>query len=279
MSNLSYCAQQVRRQDNERFLCALFAPPPRRESLFALYAFNLELAAIPGKVSEPLLGRMRFQWWREALDGAAGGAPVHHQVIAPLIRAINETGVDKSALHRLIDARAIELDETPTADLAALGAYAAGTAGLLAEMTLDILGVADAAAREAARHVGQAVAGVDILRAVPTHAARRHLYLPVESVKAAGLEAESVFGGRAPGALRRVVAEVADWAARHLNAARLNRGNIPPEALPALLPAVLVDMHLNRLRRRNFDPFDPRLRRPAPWLVIRLWRCARQNRF
>lgn len=279
MPNLSYCAQQVRQQDNDRFLCVQFAPPERREALCALYAFNLELAAIPGKVTEPLLGRMRFQWWREAVDGAVDGAAVHHQVIGPLIEAIKETGLDKAALHRLIDARATDLEEAPIADLAALSAYAAGTAGALGEMTLNILGVDDPAAREASRHVGQAVAGISILQALPVHAVKRHLYLPVDSMVVAGLNADAVFGGRPSIAIRQVVAEVADWATRHLNAARLNRGRIPQDALPALLPAVLADLHLKRLKQRDFDPFDPRLQRPIPWRVIRLWQRARKNRF
>ena len=279
MPSLSYCAQQVRQQDNDRFLCVQFAPPARREALCALYAFNLELSAIPGKVTEPLLGRMRFQWWREALDGALDGASIHHQVIDPLTAAIKETGLDKATLHRLIDTRTTDLEEAPIADLAALGAYAAGTAGALAEMTLNILGVDDPAAREAARHVGQAITGVGILRALPAQAMRRHLYLPADSMKAAGLKADAVFSGAPPAAIRQVVAEVADWATRHLNAARLNRGSIPQDALPALLPAVLADLQLNRLRRLDFDPFDRRLQRPTPWRIVRLWQQARQNRF
>ena len=42
---LSSCAQQVRRDDPDRFLTALFAPAEAREDLFALYAFNDERMA------------------------------------------------------------------------------------------------------------------------------------------------------------------------------------------------------------------------------------------
>lgn len=277
MPDLSYCAQQVRRHDNDRFLCILFAPPDRREALYALHAFDLELAAIPAKITESLLGRMRFQWWHEALEGALAGTPIHHQVIGPLVRAIDETGLDKAALHRLIDARAVDLDETPIADLGALGTYATATDGALGEMTLDILGVGDTAAREAARHVGRAVAGVGILRSLAV--ARGHRLLPVASMKAAGLAADTALDGAAAPAVRRLVAELADWATRHLDIARMKRGDIPREALPALLPAVLADLHLRRLRQRSFDPFDPRLARLGARRVILLWWRARQNRF
>ena len=64
---LSYCAQEVRRHDRARYLSSLFAPDERREDLFALYAFNLEVAKTAEVVSEPMLGQIRLQWWREAI--------------------------------------------------------------------------------------------------------------------------------------------------------------------------------------------------------------------
>ena len=279
MPDLSFCAQQVRRQDNDRFLCALFAPAPRREGLFALYAFNLELASIADKVSEPLLGRMRFQWWREAVDGDANGNAAGHQVAGPLARTVAESGLSTASLLALIDARERDLDDRPIPDQAAFAAYAADTAGALAEMSLDVLGIAEAAAHEAAHHVGLAWAGLGILRSLPFHAARRRLYLPAESLEAAGSTAQEIFSGKASPALRRVVAEVAEWSRHHLNAARMNRGRVPAAALPALLPAVLAEIHLERLRRADFNPFDRDLARPAPWRVARLWMHARRGRF
>lgn len=281
MPDLSSCAQQVRRQDNDRFLCGLFAPAERREALFALYAFNLELASIPDKVGEPLLGRMRLQWWREAVDGGLDdpvAGPIHG-IIGPLAQAVAETGLTTAALQRLIDAREQDLEERPIPDRATFTDYAAGTAGALADMTLDVLDVVDPPAREAARHVGLAWAGLGILRAIPFHAARRRLYLPADSMKAAGLSADEVFAGRPSPALRRVVTEMAEWSRRHLNAARMKRGDVPRAALPALLPAVLADIHLGRLRRAGFDPFDHGIVRPAPWRVVRLWLQARRCRF
>jgi NADH dehydrogenase [ubiquinone] 1 alpha subcomplex assembly factor 6 len=65
---LSYCAQQLRRLDPDRYLTALFAPDRRREGLFALYAFNLEVARAREAVREPMMGLIRLQWWRDALE-------------------------------------------------------------------------------------------------------------------------------------------------------------------------------------------------------------------
>ena len=64
---LSYCGQEVRKYDKDRFLTALFAPADRREALFALYAFNLEIAKTREVVTEPVLGQIRLQWWYDAI--------------------------------------------------------------------------------------------------------------------------------------------------------------------------------------------------------------------
>ncbi len=66
-AELSACGRIVRENDPDRFFCTLFAPPAKREALFALYAFNHELARVAESVSEPMLGEIRLQWWREAL--------------------------------------------------------------------------------------------------------------------------------------------------------------------------------------------------------------------
>ncbi|MCW5749333.1 MAG: squalene/phytoene synthase family protein, partial [Alphaproteobacteria bacterium] len=55
------CGQQVRAADRERFLCSLFAAEPARGDLWALLAFNVEIARTRETVSAPPLGEIRLQ--------------------------------------------------------------------------------------------------------------------------------------------------------------------------------------------------------------------------
>src|SRR3546814_15149921 len=78
-----YCAAEVRRQDPDRWLTALFAPDARRPALLALYAFNAEIARAREAVSQPMIGQIRLQWWREDWEGMeAGGVRAHPVVLA-----------------------------------------------------------------------------------------------------------------------------------------------------------------------------------------------------
>ena len=119
---LSYCAAEVRRADYDRFLAALFAPAPAREGLFALYAFNHEVAKVRETVSEPMLGQIRLQWWREAIDGLYAGKARAHPVVEALARdaRVREGGLSRAHFDRLIDAREFDLAGRAPATLAEL---------------------------------------------------------------------------------------------------------------------------------------------------------------
>src|SRR6516164_4077804 len=113
---LSAVAALVRRHDRDRFQTALFAPAGRREALFALYAFNYEIARVRETVREPMLGRIRLQWWREVIEAAYDGKPTRKHVVAePLTAAIREHGLTHGEFDRLIDARELDLEDTPPA--------------------------------------------------------------------------------------------------------------------------------------------------------------------
>src|SRR5499427_171057 len=103
---LSQVAALVRRHDRDRYQTALFAPAARREALFALYAFNYEIARVRETVTQPMLGQIRLQWWREVLDAAYAGAPSRpHPVVIPMTAAIRDFGLTRGHFDRLIDAR------------------------------------------------------------------------------------------------------------------------------------------------------------------------------
>ncbi|RMD61849.1 MAG: squalene/phytoene synthase family protein [Alphaproteobacteria bacterium] len=278
-SSLPYCADQVRRHDHDRYLTGLFAPAQRREALFALYAFNIEVAKTAEIVREPMLGHIRLQWWREAVaDIYAGRRPSAHPVLAPLTEAVTSHGLSRAHFDRLLDTREFDLDGTPPPTLAALEAYAAGVSASLMHLALEILGVRDEESHTAGHDVGIAWALIGLIRAVPFHARQRRLYLPCELSDAAGLRIADVFELRAPAALGPVAEAIAARAAMHLSDARARRRQVDPAARPALLAATLADSHLATLRRAGYDPFAPAVQQRAPGRIWRLiWAHLRRR--
>jgi 15-cis-phytoene synthase len=169
----------------------------------------------------------------------------------------------------LIEARRFDLYNEPMVTIAQLEDYAIDTSSALFDMAAQVLG-ADAAA--AARPAGIAYAMTGLLAALPKHALRRQLYLPLQLLERHGLDPEDVFGAHSSEPLKTAVAELRSLARRHLDAAAAILRGLPRQALPAFLPIALVRPSLDRLERS--DIFAPSILAPwrRQWLM---WRAAR----
>jgi phytoene synthase len=143
-----YVLDEVRTSDRDRFLAALFAPEPQRGGLLALLAFDHELARTRTVTREPMLARIRLEWWRQAVAEAAGtDKPRAQPIVESLSETVRRHGLPPQRMLDLIDAREEEID-------GALDVVAAGHA--LADLQLGVLGVTDEPTRQAARAVGAA---------------------------------------------------------------------------------------------------------------------------
>jgi phytoene/squalene synthetase len=143
-----YVLDLVRGADRDRFLAALFAPEPARTGLLALLAFDHELARTRTVTREPMLARIRLEWWREAVAEAAGsGAPRAQPIVESLSEIVRRHGIAVEELRALIDAREEEIDGP-------LDVMRAGHA--LADLELQVLGATDPASQQAAHAVAAA---------------------------------------------------------------------------------------------------------------------------
>ena len=268
---MSDCAQEVRRDDYDRYLTCLFAPTARRESLFALHAFNLELAKTAEVASEAMIGHIRLQWWRESLDGIFQSRPRRHYVVEALARAVGAHGLPQGGLLALIDAREVDLEEQAPASLSALEDYAAGTSGQLTRLSLSVLGVDQADALGAGSALGTAWALLGLCRAVPFHAAQGRIFMPRDLSDAEGLDPAELLQGRSSPALCRVVAVVAERARAVLGAAaKQYRPALPRKAGAPFLLGPLARGYMKTLTAAGHDPFDPRVQQRMPGAAWRL---------
>src|SRR5579872_3768761 len=130
----------VRAADPDRYFSALFAPAPVRPLLFALYAFNAEVARVAETVREPMLGAIRLEWWRETAEGAAKGTPRNHDVARGLAALFATGRVDLRDFESLIAVRAFDSSPDRFADFAALESYLDATGGMLMRLAVRLLG-------------------------------------------------------------------------------------------------------------------------------------------
>jgi NADH dehydrogenase [ubiquinone] 1 alpha subcomplex assembly factor 6 len=254
LSPLSANGMTVRRYDRDRFITSLFAPADHREDLFALYAFNIEIARIRETVREPILGQIRLQWWRDNLDQIMNGRTVGRPVADSLAELLKRRPLPRDRFDRLLDARERDMQEAPPADLDELALYVADSAGGLCALAAQLLGGGDEPTQAAAREVGQAWGLLGLLRAHSYHIKQRRLFLPMSLLAESRLDSEELLSGASPPA--DLAMQLAALVTEHLLAARRLRRQVRKSALPALLPARLADFYLKSLRRAGYDLVD-----------------------
>ena len=269
---LSYCAEEVRRNDRDRFLTALFAPTHLREHLYTLYAFNIEISKTREVVNEAMLGAIRLQWWREAIHAIYDESPVRkHAVVTALKSTIETCSLDRESFERLIDGRNLDLEDTPPCNLSDLLEYADATSGSMVLLALQVLGVnIDGEIKRIALEVGRAWAIVGTIRSMPYQLQRGRFMLPDELVENYGVERRGVLDLKSSSELAAAIGALSFEANKHLANARSNRRSVPRTAIAALLPAVLADIYLKRLRRAQNNIFDQRLAETPGIAAIRL---------
>ena len=263
----------ARSGDPDRALAALFAPRDVRGDLLALYAFNVELARIAEQVTEPELGAIRLQWWREAIARGSAEGIVGHPVADALREVRQHRGLPSERIEGLLDARNFDIATRLMPDWSALETYLHDTAGALFALAATCAGVPRALLEPAASHAGLAYGLTGLMRALPVHAARGLVVLPADMLRRHGTLPEAVLAGRTEPGLHELLMELRGTARTALGEARRHIAKLDRRGQVAFLPLSLVEPYLAALERKVHDPLreiadiNPlaRLRRLATW--------------
>ncbi len=262
--SLTYTADLVKRYDRDRFLTALFAPADGRERLLTLYAFNVEIARIRETVTEPIIGQMRLQWWRDVLNAISEGEgpPKGHPVAEPLADLIESHSLPLDPFMAVLEVREQDLSEDPPSKLNDLVA----------------LGVSDDQSLRTAEDIATAWSLIGVSRAARFQALAGRGVLPRESMEKQGLAIQDLQNPESAQSSAIVISEVCDAARDHLAAARQKRNTVDLTGLPVFLLATLADSYLNGLKRAKYQIHDLRVIRQRP-AVARLWWNNWRKRF
>jgi len=267
-----HCEALVRAADKDRFLAALFAPADRRGALYALYAFNVEIARVRDAIREPMAGEIRLQWWRDVLNGERAGEGAANPVAAALLDTIARFALPTGPLLGLIDAHAFDLYDDPIATFDVLVGYLRQTSGTVFDLAASICGGSAGPESERAAVPYGIVA---LLRAFARHASRRQLFVPVMFLDG-GTTPEQIFAGRSLPAIADVLRLMRAIARRHFEVFEAELAHVPAVAMPALLPVALVPGYLAAMERKDYDPFTSVVEVPQWRRQWTLWRAARR---
>lgn len=261
-SNTDICLETLRETDRDRYLACLLSPVEKRGALAALYAFSAELARVRDLVHEPLPGEVRLQYWRDLLEGQAHGSSAANPIAAALLAAIEEYSLPVKSLVDMTEARIFDLYDDPMETRGSLEGYAGETASALIQLASLVLSPEDAkASADAAGHAGvaQAIAGLLLLMSV--HRRRGQVYVPLEILKATGLDRDAFLAGRDVARISAAIDAFAGLGREHLAKARA-AGPIAVSVFPAFLPVTLAEPVLVSAQRAGAGMLEDSVRQP-----------------
>jgi phytoene/squalene synthetase len=131
----------LRHHDRLRYLLALWLAAPEREDMMTLGAWHVEIVGSLRKVSEPMLGHIRLQWWRETMAALLSGKKIAHPLVDPLLQMVTRCAIPLTLLEAHIDA----CDEQFERSSATMAEYLEGVTEStcpLAAITSKVLGLA-----------------------------------------------------------------------------------------------------------------------------------------
>ena len=271
------CADMLRKEDPDRSFACLFAPEARRPHLHALYAFSLELARVRELVSEPLAGEIRMQWWRDALCGEGRGDVQAHPIAGALLDTVAKFNLPVQALKDLIEGRSFDLYDDPMPTKGDLEGYCGETSSALMRLASLVLADGrDPGGAEAVGHGGVAYAITGLLRALPWHAARGHLYLPGDLLARHGVTRDEIVAGTVTPGLRDALADMRALARHHYDSAWRAAPQMEAPTRAALMPLAVVPVYLKQMEKVGYEPFLTMVTAP-PWRrLYALWSLSRK---
>ena len=139
MMTITYCAQQIRQYHPDLFLLSLFCPKERLRSVWAVVAVFLELRNIPFTVTEPHMGHIRVQWWRDSFQSMYAGHNWNHYASEDLTNTIKRHNISCALFEEICTRQDLCLENGLPKDGDSLKDYTQGMMVPLNKILLSIL--------------------------------------------------------------------------------------------------------------------------------------------
>lgn len=236
-------------------------PAKIQKSIYVLYSFFAELDGLAAQVSEPMLGEIRCQWWRDVITEKQAQSPLAEA----LITAIEQHNWPQQALLDLIDAKIFDLYADPMQNTASFEAYAGHTYSTLLQLTATAINpMAAKSFADVSGHLGVAFTVAKNLTYLKVHQSRGQIYLPTDFLKD-----EDVSNAQSLQAF-------ANFGLDHYSKAKQHLDN--KDLFPSVLPMLRAKLILNNAINLGDDIYN-KLETISPSQLSFQWQLIKANIF
>ena len=272
-------SQLTRRSRSNFYYAFLTLPRPRRDALYAVYAFCRTVDDIADLGQERGVDaatlRRELAAWREEIARcyAPAGRP-EHPIAQRLAVAVRAYPIPQDALLAIVDGVAMDLDGAVYETEDDLYPYCYRVASAVGLAAIEIFGYTDAGARSYATNLGIALQLTNIIRDVGSDARAGRVYVPRQDLGQFGVTAEDLRAGRYTDGFACLMAHQAARARRFYRQAR---EAFPRKDARSLIAAEIMGQIywalLRRIEASHFRVLEERVTVPAGRKVAIALRC------
>jgi phytoene synthase len=271
------CRELMRGGSRSFFAASRLLPARYRSAATALYAFcrvaddEIDEAADHPAARSEALARLYAR-----LDAIYAGEPQPLAADRAFARVVDEHRLPRAIPAALLEGFAWDAEGRRYPDVESLLDYCARVAGTVGAMMALIMGVRDERAMARACELGVAMQLTNIARDVGEDARMGRIYLPIDWLRAEGLDPQSFLERPvASPALGRVIARVLALADTLYRRAEEGLAELPRSCRPAILAARLIYADIGlEIRRAHHDSVSRRAVVGGPRKLARLLQCA-----
>ena len=257
--------QEIQKFDYDRYLSIIFSSKDKREDIMSVILFNLEIARIKSKVSEQMMGLIRLQWWREAIEEIfdESKTPRRHNVVQRLKELTQKYKLNKDDFLTVINAREKDLDESPFATEAEFNEYLFNTSYPINKIILDVLDIHDSNIIAATKDISIAWAMCAVIRSAHRNFGTGRAVFPQDLMAKHNVNIDDVGKPEFIENSKPLVIEFYNKAEGHINTAiQLIKNAAKADvktALPVLLNINTTQHHLKQIKNNDYDIFTKNL--------------------
>lgn len=244
--------EAVRNTDPDRYLAALTATEPLQSQLIALYAFANEIARVREVASDPMVGAIRLQWWRETVQSPDDADRQRDPVAAGITMLLGETPLATADLLPMIDARERDLEDPVIGTWDDMDAYCDQTAGLIIKAALNLAGTKN---EDLALAAGRCWGIAGLVRAFPFHAGQGRIYFPAEAFDDVELDPHGVLQGQESQKAFAILFAATARAQDYWTDTQSLMKRIPKQARCAVSYVTFYDFYVRQLRSKPGEAF------------------------
>ncbi len=227
-------------------------PRAQREAMFQIYDFCRQVDDIADS-DGPRPARLKaLDQWRQDIDALYAGKPPAH--LQDYVGSVKEFGLRREDFIAIIDGMEMDVPadiRAPSAET--LDLYCDRVASAVGRLSVRVFGLGEQDGILLARHLGRALQLTNILRDIDEDAGIGRLYLPRESLKAAGIMSNEPLTVASDPRLPRVCEDILEEARTHFAKADIIMSRNARRVVRA--PRIMYEYYhaiLDRLVKRGF---------------------------